>query len=87
MDIATVSTIEFWDKLCDIRAVRTGLRSVAISNTLYVTDKAPEEVPGFMESVIDGICSDLGLDQPRCGWVSRFRAWLTTKRLIRRISL
>lgn len=79
--VRAVNTQEFWRMMCDPGAVRTGLRSVAVGGNLYVTDRSPEETPGFMPSVIDGIQHDL----TSIGLVSRFRAWIAAKRLINAI--
>jgi hypothetical protein len=60
-----VSTEAFWGKMCDLRFRRLSRLSGAVGVTVFVTLEAPEDVPGFLESVIDGIRTDLRIDRPQ----------------------
>ncbi len=84
MMVRTVDTPEeFWELMCKIGAVRTGQRSLAIEGTLYVTERSPEEVPGFIEAIVDELVE---WSAPRPSLIARLLAWIQAKRLIRRTS-
>lgn len=76
MKISTVGTEEFWELMCTFGALRTGPNSISLRDTLYLTDRPPEDVPGFFEEKIDDIASDLELDEPRPPFFRRvFMQW------------
>ena len=61
MNRISVSTEEFWQKMCDLKSYRVSLHEIAIGNDLFMTETAPEQVPGFLEAVVDSIVSGLNL--------------------------
>jgi hypothetical protein len=54
-----VSTSEFWDLMCDPRAIRTSRLAIRLAGKDYVTLEAPEDVSGFIECKINSAISAL----------------------------
>jgi len=56
-----VSPEVFWEKMGDCRFVRLGKFQGRVMNVLYVTTKAPEDVPGLIDGAIRRIGRNLGI--------------------------
>lgn len=59
-----LSTEQFWDAMCDLRFYRISRYQGAIGADILLTDKPPEEIPGFIESKLDAVVSNLKLNPP-----------------------
>jgi hypothetical protein len=79
-----LSTEQFWRKMCDERFIRIGRNVGRIGNAYWSCRVAPEDTPGFMERVVDGIWDDLRLDEPRVSLRGRLAAWFRMKALMRK---
>ena len=61
MNKVTLTTDEFWKKMCATGFFRISLHQGALGNDLFEVEVAPEQVPGFFESVIGSIVSNLNI--------------------------
>lgn len=61
MNVQFLGTSEFWERMCDARFRRISLHQGAIGDQIFLTDVAPEEVEGFIESKLDTVLENLGL--------------------------
>ena len=61
MNHMIVGTRWFWAQMCRPGFVRIDRHRGVNRDTMYVTKTPPEDVPGFVSEVIDGIHRDLRL--------------------------
>ena len=57
----TLSTSEFWDRMCSPAFVRLSPNIGVIENAWYFTETPPEMVPGFLEGATRDTKQALGL--------------------------
>lgn len=88
METVNVSTDQFWSKMCEVRAIRTGYRSLVVGNKQYVTGIPPEAMPHFIAGKLHEIAENLeialGPKEKAPNAMRRIAAWWMTKRLLRR---
>jgi hypothetical protein len=65
--LITVTTDEFWNKMCEIKFVRLSLRFGAIGNDIFFVSNPPEHADKFEENIISKIAKLLRIEEISAG--------------------